>query len=187
MPRSIHPSSVLPDVLVIQPQAANDARGYFVECWRVDKYGALGVTQPFVQDNVSKSARGTLRGLHMQEPFAQGKLVQVLDGEVFDVAVDVRVGSPTFGKWYGHNLSSVNHTQLFIPTGFAHGFCVLSDTAIVSYKCTELYHPETEIGIAWNDPDLGIDWPVDSPTLSPKDRSAPRLAAIASSRLPQYR
>jgi dTDP-4-dehydrorhamnose 3,5-epimerase len=128
-----------------------------------------------------------LRGLHLQEPFGQGKLVQVLDGDVFDVAVDVRVGSPSFGHWVGERLSSDNHRQLYIPPGFAHGFCVVSESALLLYKCTELYHPETEISVAWNDPALAIDWPVANPVLSQKDAAAKNLADIPKERLPRHR
>jgi dTDP-4-dehydrorhamnose 3,5-epimerase len=127
-----------------------------------------------------------LRGLHFQHPYGQGKLVHVLDGEVFDVAVDVRVGSPTFGQWMGTLLSSDNHRQLYIPPGFAHGFCVTSETALFAYKCTEFYHRETEMGVAWNDPALGIEWPVENPELSPKDRAFPTLAELGEDKLPRH-
>src|SRR5690606_18736040 len=163
-----------------------DARGFFLESWHQARYAEAGLP-PFVQDNVSRSSRGTLRGLHAQEPFGQGKLVQVLDGEVFDVAVDIRVGSPTFGRWAGEFLSAANHRQIYIPPGFAHGFCVTSERAIFAYKCTEFYHPETEFSIAWNDPDLNIAWPVDAPIVSQKDARAARLKDIARDRLPSFR
>jgi dTDP-4-dehydrorhamnose 3,5-epimerase len=177
----------LPGVLVIEPAVHGDARGYFFESWRRDHYAEAGIGPDFVQDNISRSARGILRGLHLQEPFAQGKLVSVLEGEVFDVAVDVRVGSPTFGKWHGQTLSAENKRQFFVPAGFAHGFCVTSESALFAYKCTEYYHPETELSIAWNDPQLAIEWPIAQPTLSARDARGPRLSEIPESRLPRYR
>lgn len=182
----VAPTTLAP-VLLIEPRVFGDARGYFFETWQLARYDEQGVPAKFVQDNVSRSQRGILRGLHLQEPFGQGKLVQVLDGEVFDVAVDVRVGSPTFGRWVGERLSSDNHRQLYVPEGFAHGFCVLSESALLQYKCTELYHPETELSVAWNDPALAIAWPVTDPVLSPKDAAAKPLAEIARERLPRYR
>ncbi len=166
----------LPEVLVIEPKVHGDARGFFYESFQALRYAQAGVTGPFVQDNLSRSARGTLRGLHLQEPKAQGKLVQVLRGSVFDVAVDVRRGSPRFGRWFGIELSETTPLQLWIPPGFAHGFCVLSESADFFYRCTELYSPETERSIAWNDPAIGIRWPVAEPLLSAKDRAAPPLA-----------
>jgi dTDP-4-dehydrorhamnose 3,5-epimerase len=174
-------------VLLIEPAVFGDARGYFFETWHRQRYSQHGVPRDFVQDNVSRSARGILRGLHLQEPHAQAKLVQVLDGEVFDVALDVRVGSPTFGRWVGERLSGDNHRQLYIPEGFAHGFCVISEFALLQYKCTELYHPETELCIAWNDPELGITWPIPEPRLSAKDGAAKRLCEIPRDRLPRFR
>jgi dTDP-4-dehydrorhamnose 3,5-epimerase len=174
-------------VLRIQPAVFGDARGYFFETWHRERYTAAGVPRDFVQDNVSRSQQGILRGLHLQEPFGQGKLVQVLEGEVFDVAVDARLGSPTFGRWIGEHLSSENHRQLYIPPGFAHGFCVLSASALVLYKCTELYHPETELSVAWNDPELAIDWPLSNPVLSKKDAAGAQLQDIPKERLPRYR
>jgi dTDP-4-dehydrorhamnose 3,5-epimerase len=174
-------------VLVIDPEVFGDARGYFHETWHRERYCGHGVPRDFVQDNVSRSQRGILRGLHLQEPFGQGKLVQVLQGEVFDVAVDVRFGSPTFGRWVGESLSEHNHRQLYIPPGFAHGFCVVSESALLSYKCTELYHPETELSVAWNDPELAIAWPVKDPVLSKKDTAAHPLREIPQGRLPRYR
>jgi dTDP-4-dehydrorhamnose 3,5-epimerase len=177
----------LKSVLLIEPQIFGDTRGFFFETWHRDRYAAAGLPRDFVQDNVSRSQRGILRGLHLQEPFGQGKLVQVLEGEVFDVAVDVRFGSPCFGKWVGETLSAANHKQLYVPPGFAHGFCVTSEFALLSYKCTELYHPETEIGVAWNDPALGITWPISDPVLSKKDAAAVPLRDIAKQRLPRFR
>jgi dTDP-4-dehydrorhamnose 3,5-epimerase len=176
----------LPGVLLIEPRVFGDARGYFVETWSLERYRAHGLQLPFVQDNLSKSGAGTLRGLHLQHPFGQGKLVQVIQGEVYDVALDVRVGSPSFGKWFGALLSEENKHQLFIPPGFAHGFCVTSTAAVFAYKCTDGYHPEAEITIAHDDPSLGIPWPVTAPTLSEKDRAGLRLADIPEDRLPRY-
>jgi dTDP-4-dehydrorhamnose 3,5-epimerase len=165
----------LPGVLVLEPKVFGDDRGFFLETFHAERYRAAGVPLAFVQDNWSRSARGTLRGLHFQQPNPQGKLVQVYRGAVFDVAVDVRRGSPTFGQWYGCELSEENKRQLWVPPGFAHGFCVTSETADFVYKCTSLYAPDSERGIAWNDPDLAIPWPASAPLLSKKDAAAPRL------------
>jgi dTDP-4-dehydrorhamnose 3,5-epimerase len=173
-------------VLLIEPEVHGDGRGFFMETWHRKRYVAAGIALPFVQDNLSRSARGILRGLHLQNPHAQGKLVSVLEGAVFDVAVDVRVGSPHFGKWVGYELSADNHRQLWVPPGFAHGFCVTSDHAMFAYKCTDIYHRESEIGLAWNDPTLGIDWPIREPLLSAKDAAAPTLFEIEKERLPAY-
>jgi dTDP-4-dehydrorhamnose 3,5-epimerase len=160
---------------LIQPRVFSDARGYFLETHHQRKLSAAGFDQGFVQDNLSFSKRGVLRGLHYQYPNWQGKLVSVVQGEVFDVAVDIRRGSPTFGKWFGVVLSESNHLQLFVPAGFAHGFCVTSDNAHVSYKCTDFYNPQNEHTLLWNDPELGIDWPVDAPLLSEKDAQGKTL------------
>lgn len=176
----------LPGVLVIDPEVFGDARGYFLETWHAQRYAELGVTESFVQDNLSMSGKGILRGLHLQHPYGQGKLVFVVQGEVFDVAVDVRVGSPTFGQWMSTVLSADNHRQVWIPPGFAHGFCVTSETALFTYKCTEAYHRETELGVAWNDPDLCIEWPVRAPRVSEKDAAFPWLAEIPADRLPSF-
>lgn len=176
----------LPEVLLIEPDVFGDARGYFLETWSRERYAALGIDVPFVQDNLSRSSRGVLRGLHLQNPYTQAKLVSVPAGEVLDVVVDVRVGSPRFGQWASAVLSGENKRQLFVPVGFAHGFCVLSEDVLFAYKCSELYHPETELGIAWNDPALAIDWPVSTPSLSRKDSAYPTLAAIPTERLPRY-
>lgn len=176
----------LPGLVIIEPQVFGDHRGWFLEAWSNERYKQAGIEKDFVQDNASFSPKGILRGLHCQNPGAQGKLVQVLSGEIFDVAVDVRVGSPTFAQWYGNRLSADNHRQMYIPAGFAHGFCVLSETAIFSYKCTEYFSPSTEFGIIWNDPDIGIDWPIKEPTLSQKDSTYPKLADINPKELPQY-
>ena len=152
-------STELPDVLVIDPQVSRDARGFFLETFHAQRYADAGVRGSFVQDNHSCSSRDTLRGLHLQVLRPQGKLIRVVQGEIWDVAVDVREGSPTFGRWVGETLSGDNFHQLWIPPGFAHGFCVLSDVAHVEYKCTELYDPADEVGIAYDDPTLAIDWP----------------------------
>jgi len=175
----------LPGVVVIEPQVFGDARGFFMETWQAERYAAAGFP-PFVQDNLSLSARGVLRGLHYQEPEAQGKLVSVLQGEVFDVAVDIRAGSPTFGKWHGVTLSAENKRQFYVPPGFAHGFVVTSETALFAYKCTALYRPQFDHGIRWDDPAIGVAWPVTEPTLSGKDREAPLLADVPEGELPQY-
>ena len=165
----------LPGVLIFEPKVFGDSRGFFVETFHAERYRAAGLTLPFVQDNYSRSVKGTLRGLHFQDPNPQGKLVQVVAGAVFDVAVDVRKGSSHFGKWFGLELSAENHRQLWVPPGFAHGFCVLSEHADFQYKCTDFYAPAGDRGVAWNDPDLGIDWPIADPILSAKDAAAPRL------------
>ena len=175
----------LPGVVRIEPRLFGDARGSFFECWSASRYREAGLPSSFVQDAMSRSACGVLRGLHLQHPYGQGKLVQVLVGEVFDVAVDVRVGSPHFGQWAGAELSEENRHQLFIPSGFAHGFCVLSETALFGYKCTEYYHAETEITVAWDDPDIGVRWPITEPVLSKKDQAGQGLRALGD-RLPRY-
>lgn len=161
-------------VLLIKPQVFGDERGYFVETWQKERYEAAGINLPFVQDNHSKSTKGILRGLHFQKQHPQGKLVMVSLGEVFDVAVDIRKGSPTFGKWFGAILNQENQNQLWIPPGMAHGFVVLSDVAHFHYKCTDFYHPGDEGSIRWNDPTISIDWPYkEEPVLSAKDQIAP--------------
>jgi dTDP-4-dehydrorhamnose 3,5-epimerase len=181
----------LPGVLVVEPDVYRDARGFFLETFRQDKYQEGGIRGPFVQDNQSSSAGGTVRGLHLQvgrRP--QGKLVRVLDGVIYDVAVDVRRGSPSFGRWVGAWLSSDDFRQIYIPPGFAHGFAVTSPTAQIEYKCTDVYDPEGEVGIAWNDPAIAIEWPVHlfpgSPLLSGRDANNPPLSALTD-RLPVYR
>ena len=176
----------LPGVLIVEPKVFGDERGFFFETWQEERYKSLGIQGPFVQDNVSFSARGVLRGLHYQLPHAQGKLVSVLSGEVYDVAVDIRTGSPTFGQSVGVSLTGDNHRQLWIPAGFAHGFCVVSPTAYFMYKCTDVYTPQAEGGISWNDPDLGIDWPVTGAVLSEKDKVYPRLKDVSAECLPKY-
>jgi dTDP-4-dehydrorhamnose 3,5-epimerase len=160
----------IPGVILIDPDVHRDGRGFFLETFHARKYGAAGIPELFVQDNHSLSAQHTLRGLHMQVRKPQGKLLRVVDGEIWDVAVDVRPSSPTLGRWVAEVLSATNFKQLYVPPGCAHGFCVLSETAQVQYKCTELYDPTDEIGIAWNDPDLAIGWPVAEPLLSERDR-----------------
>ncbi len=175
----------LPGVLLIEPKRLGDARGYFLETWHEERYAAAGINLRFVQDNLSRSVRGILRGLHLQHPTDQGKLVYVVEGEVFDVAVDVRVGSPSFGQWTGATLSARDHRQLWIPPGFAHGFCVTSDVAVFAYKCTAPYSSAHEMGVAWNDPALGIAWPIADPQLSAKDAALPRLADIDPAHLPR--
>jgi len=156
-------------LLIIEPTVFGDERGFFMETWNEQRYAEAGLDARFVQDNLSFSRRGALRGLHFQNPNPQGKLVSVLQGEVFDVAVDLRQSSPTFGKWHGLLLSAENRTQFYVPPGFAHGFAVLSETAMFVYKCTELYSPKDENTLKWDDPELGIAWPIDNPTLSDKD------------------
>jgi len=168
-------STPLPGVLLLEPRLFRDERGFFLETWQQARYAACGIAGPFVQDNLSRSVRGTLRGLHFQEPQPQGKLVSVVRGAVYDVAVDIRRGSPTFGRWFGAELSEDNRRQMWIPPGFAHGFCVTSDVADFAYKCTTAYVGAHSRAIAWNDPDLGIDWPTAQPLLSPQDSTAPRL------------
>ena len=176
----------LPGVLLLEPDVFGDERGFFMETWSATRYEQVGIPGPFVQDNASSSSKGILRGLHFQHPKAQGKLVQILSGEVVDVAVDIRAGSPTFGQWISEVLSGTNHRQMYIPPGFAHGYCVTSETALFSYKCTDFYNPATEGGVIWNDPDLGIDWPTAEPVLSAKDMSFSRLKDIPQDKLPPF-
>jgi dTDP-4-dehydrorhamnose 3,5-epimerase len=176
----------IPGVLEIQPRVFGDARGFFVESYQRARYREHGIDVEFVQDNVSRSAVGTLRGLHLQHPHAQGKLVSVLEGRVFDVAVDVRVGSPTFGKHVARVLDAERKNQVFVPAGFAHGFCVTDGPALFCYKCTELYHPETELTLRWDDPDLAIAWPIAEPSLSEKDRNGLLLRDVDELELPRW-
>lgn len=175
----------LPEVIVVEPDVHRDERGFSLETFHARKYGEAGIVGPFVQDNHSRSTRGTLRGMHAQRRRPQAKLVRVLKGVVFDVAVDIRRGSPTFGRWVGVELAAESFRQVWIPVGFAHGFCVLSDAAEFEYKCSDLYDRDDEIGFLWNDPDVGIEWPIDNPLLSAKDAGAPRLSEITD-RLPLY-
>ena len=178
--------TTLSGVTIVEPQVFRDNRGFFWETFHHRKYAEAGIDRAFVQDNHSHSSRGTVRGLHYQIKHAQGKLVYVVLGEIFDVAVDIRRGSPTFGKWFGIILSEENKKQLYIPEGFAHGFCVLSETADIMYKCTDFYSPEDEGGLFWADPVLGIDWPVKEPIMSEKDLRNPRLNDVPQNYLPSY-
>lgn len=179
-------STSLEGVLVIEPSVFEDKRGFFMEAYQQKKYRESGIDHDFVQDNLSYSVRRTLRGLHYQFPHAQAKLVQVITGEIYDVAVDIRRGSPTFGKWIGVYLSDKNKRQIYVPEGFAHGFCVLSETALFMYKCSDLYTPDCEGGILWSDPDIGIEWPVENPLFSEKDSKFAYLRDVPSERLPVY-
>jgi len=173
----------LEGLLIIEPKVFGDSRGFFMESWNQSRYETAGLTQHFVQDNISFSHRGALRGLHFQNPAPQGKLVSVLQGEVFDVAVDLRRSSSTFGKAEGFLLSGENKRQFYVPPGFAHGFLVLSDTALFHYKCTAFYSPKDEMTLLWNDPELAIDWPLQNPTLSEKDAKGLRLRELPVDRL----
>lgn len=175
----------LDGMIVVEPDVFRDERGFFLETYHARKFAEGGIPAVFVQDNHSMSKRGTLRGLHAQRRRAQGKLVRVVRGEIYDVAVDIRLGSPTFKKWAGVVLSAENYREVYVPPGFAHGFCVTSDVAEVIYKCTDLYDPADEFGIAWNDPEIAIRWPVENPIISEKDSRAPRIAEIAAT-LPKY-
>jgi dTDP-4-dehydrorhamnose 3,5-epimerase len=176
----------LPGCFVIEPQVFGDARGFFYESFNAEKYKKAGLDLRFVQTNVSRSAHGVVRGLHYQWPNPQGKLVSALEGEVYDVAVDIRRGSPTFGRWAATVLSAENKRHFWIPEGFAHGFAVLSDFATFSYQCTTLYDGAADAAIRWNDGDIAIDWPLSVPQLSDKDAKAPFLADIAADKLPHY-
>ncbi|MCK5522615.1 MAG: dTDP-4-dehydrorhamnose 3,5-epimerase [Thiomargarita sp.] len=169
----------IPGVLLITPKVFGDSRGFFLETFHASRYVEAGIPEPFVQDNHSRSAKGVLRGLHFQKQYPQGKLVSVTHGVVFDVAVDIRKDSPSYGQWVGITLSAEEHQQFYIPAGFAHGFCVLSEFADFHYKCTDYYHPEDEGCIRWDDPDIGIEWPISNPTLSTKDVNAPCLKDLS--------
>jgi dTDP-4-dehydrorhamnose 3,5-epimerase len=175
----------IPDLLVVEPVVHGDSRGFFMESWHAGRYQAHGLPDSFVQFNVSRSEAGVIRGLHFQHPQAQGKLVSVLQGRVFDVAVDIRSDSPTFRQWAGVELSAENHRQMYLPEGFAHGFCVLGDSAVLAYLCTAQYHAESDAAVAWNDPDIGIEWPLEPVSLSGKDRIAPRLKDLSFEELPR--
>lgn len=168
----------LPGVLIIEPRVHRDARGFFLETYHADRYREAGLDALFVQDNHSRSVRGTLRGLHWQIEHPQGKLVRALCGEIYDVVVDIRLGSPTFGRWVGAALSAENFRQIYAPPGFAHGFCVTSEIAEVEYKCTDFYDPRAERGLIWNDPDVAIAWPVADPILSARDQAHPTLVQL---------
>jgi len=179
--------TALPGVRIVEPKVFGDARGYFLETFQADRYAAAGLPGAFAQDNLSFSGKGVLRGLHFQHPHGQAKLVSVLAGAVFDVAVDVRRGSPHFGRWVGVEISAEDNRQVFIPEGFAHGFCVLSEAALFAYKCSAVYDPDSEVTLRWSDPEIGIAWPVAAPLLSPRDAAAPLLSEVAPERLPAYR
>lgn len=176
----------IPEVVIVQSEVHRDARGFFAETYRTETFREAGINTLFVQDNHSHSIRGSLRGLHGQVRSPQGKLVGVVKGTVFDVAVDIRAGSPTFGRWVGIRLSEENHRQLYIPRGFLHGFCVLSESADFQYKCDNYYDPDDQLRIRWDDPQIGIEWPVDTPLLSEADQKAPCLEEIDKSILPVY-
>ena len=175
----------LPDVIIVDPRVFRDERGFFLETYQQCRFRDGGIEATFVQDNHSRSIRNTVRGLHLQRTKPQGKLIRVISGEIFDVAVDIRRGSATFKQWTGVELSADNFRQLYVPPGFAHGFCVLSDIAEVEYKCTEFYAPDDEMTLLWNDPDIGIAWPVNEPLLSEKDRTGRRIADVIDL-LPTY-
>jgi dTDP-4-dehydrorhamnose 3,5-epimerase len=168
--------------MVLEPRVFSDPRGYFVETWQRNRYSEIGMPD-FVQDNVSWSRKGVLRGMHLQNPMAQGKLVSVAEGAVYDVAVDLRKGSPTFGKWHGETLDSKLGRQFYVPPGFAHGFVVLSDFAVFAYKCSDYYNPTGEFTVRWDDPEIGIEWPVDAPIVSEKDAQGMRLGEIPDEKL----
>ncbi|NIP16980.1 MAG: dTDP-4-dehydrorhamnose 3,5-epimerase [Xanthomonadales bacterium] len=176
----------LPGVLIIEPPVHGDDRGFFMESWKSGPYAEAGLPDRFVQSNFSRSSRGVLRGLHYQYPQPQGKLVSVLEGRIFDVAVDIRSGSPHFGCWTAAELSAANHRQLYIPEGFAHGFCVLSETALVHYMCTSEYASQHDAAVAWDDPDIGVEWPLAPESVSARDRGAPLLSEIDPGRLPTF-
>jgi len=180
--------TALPEVKIIEPDVFGDDRGFFLETWQKQRYldAGIGSENGFMQDNLSYSKKDVLRGLHYQYENTQGKLVYVLQGSVFDVAVDIRKGSPNFGKWVGVDLTSENKRQLYVPEGFAHGFCVTSETVLFAYKCTDTYNPKAEISIQWNDPAIGIEWSVESPALSEKDKSAKPLSEIEPQLLRAY-
>ena len=176
----------IPGLVVIEPVVHGDARGFFMETWHASRYAQAGLPGRFVQANLSRSGAGVIRGLHYQYPEPQGKLVSVPEGRVFDVAVDIRRGSPTFGQWAGVELSAENHRQFYVPEGFAHGFCVLGEAALLAYQCTAEFRPEFDRVVAWDDPDIGVRWPLGSGRLSDKDAAAPRLADIAPGDLPPF-
>lgn len=176
----------IPDVILVQPTIHRDQRGFFLETYRANTYAEGGIEPAFVQDNHSHSLRGALRGLHIQVSPPQGKLVRAAAGQIFDVAVDVRIGSPTYLQWVGVNLSDMDHHQLYLPPGFLHGFCVLSEEADVAYKCTDYYAAKGELTVAWDDPAIGIEWPISDPILSSRDAAAPGIQEIEE-RLPRYR
>lgn len=173
-------------ILIIEPKTFKDNRGFFMETYNQKRYNASGINPTFVQDNLSYSLKNTLRGLHFQIKHPQAKLIQVISGEIFDVAVDLRSGSATFGKWTGIHLSDENKRQMYIPKGFAHGFCVLSEFALFHYKCSDFYAPEDEGGLIWSDPDIGIEWPVENPIISEKDNQFQKLFDLTAEKLPSF-
>lgn len=181
-------NTILSGMKIIEPRVFSDERGFFLESFQVERIRSIGITEDFVQDNISRSKYGVLRGLHYQLKYPQGKLVTVIRGEVFDVSVDIRLGSPTFGKWFGVILNDTNHKHIYIPPGFAHGFCVLSDQADFYYKCTDYYHPEDECGVLWNDANIEIEWPklTKKPVLSVKDSLYNILNDIPAEKLPKF-
>ena len=179
----INPTSIK-DVLVIEPKVFRDSRGFFMETFHQRRYKKAGINRTFVQDNLSFSVKHTIRGLHFQIKIPQAKLIQVIAGEIFDVVVDIRLDSSTYGQWISMHLSDQNNRQLFIPEGFAHGFCVLSETALFSYKCSDFYYADDEGGILWSDPEIGIDWPVEEPIVSEKDKHNPILSDLSDDLLP---
>jgi dTDP-4-dehydrorhamnose 3,5-epimerase len=168
----------IPGLLIIKPRVFKDERGFFMETWQKKRYKEIGIEEDFVQDNWSRSSKGVLRGLHYQKKHPQGKLVGVRFGKVFDVAVDIRKDSLTYGQWYGQELSDENKLQMYVPPGFAHGFCVISEMADFNYKCTDYYHPNDERGIIWNDEFLNIDWPISKPSISKKDKKFPKIETL---------
>lgn len=179
---------VLPEVLVVEPERYEDERGFFLETFQRSRYATIGINEEFVQDNHSRSRRGVLRGLHFQHPAPQGKLMRVVRGRIFDVAVDIRQQSPTFGRWFGAYLDDIEHCQIWVPPNFAHGFITMSETADVCYKCTDYYRPEAEHVLRWDDPSLGIEWPLEEPVLSKRDAQAATLQELARrEELPEYR
>ena len=179
-------SGSMEGLFIIEPKIFEDKRGFFMETYNQKRYNASGINTTFVQDNLSYSLKNTLRGLHFQNKYPQAKLIQVISGEIFDVAVDLRPGSSTFGKWTGFHLSDENRRQVFIPEGFAHGFCVLSEFALFYYKCSDFYQPDDEGGILWSDPDIGIDWPVENPIISEKDKQNHKLSGLTVEQLPSF-
>ncbi|MBT8048966.1 MAG: dTDP-4-dehydrorhamnose 3,5-epimerase [Xanthomonadales bacterium] len=174
----------IPGLLIIEPNVHGDSRGFFMETWNADRYEGAGLPAKFVQSNLSRSGAGVIRGLHYQYPEPQAKLISVLEGRVFDVAVDIRPDSPTFRQWVGVELSAENHRQFFVPEGFAHGFCVLGESALLSYLCTAVYRAEYDAVVAWDDPDIAVRWPLKNGRLSQKDAAAPRLRDISDDALP---
>ena len=179
-------SGSMEGLFIIEPKIFEDKRGFFMETYNQKRYNASGINTTFVQDNLSYSLKNTLRGLHFQNKYPQAKLIQVISGEIFDVTVDLRPGSSTFGKWTGVHLSDENRRQVFIPEGFAHGFCVLSEFALFYYKCSDFYQPDDEGGILWSDPDIGIDWPVENPIISEKDKQNHKLSGLTVEQLPSF-